>query len=67
MTVPLPTIARVVALASARGVAVVPHGCGVYGYYMAMAFPSVPLAEFMIMSEQVRAHRCTCHVPPGAE
>ena len=44
--------ARVVALASSRGVAVVPHGCGVYGYYMCMAFPSIPLAEFMIMSEQ---------------
>ena len=44
--------ARVVALASARGVAVVPHGCGVYGYFMCMAFPSIPLAEFMMMSEQ---------------
>jgi len=43
--------ARVVALASARGVQVVPHGCGVYGYFMAMAFPSIPLAEFMMMSE----------------
>ena len=28
--------ARVAALASARGVACVPHGCGVYGYFMAM-------------------------------
>ena len=43
--------ARVAALASARGVACVPHGCGVYGYFMAMAFPSISLAEFMIMSE----------------
>lgn len=34
---------------SARGVACVPHGCGVYGYFMAMAFPSISLAEFMIM------------------
>ena len=30
----------------------VPHGCGVYGYYMAMAFESINLAEFMMMSEQ---------------
>ena len=43
---------RVVAQASAQGVDVVPHGCGVYGYYMAMAFESINLAEFMMMSEQ---------------
>ena len=35
-----------------QGVDVVPHGCGVYGYYMAMAFESINLAEFMMMSEQ---------------
>lgn len=33
----------------------VPHGCGVYGYFMAMAFPSISLAEFMIMSENADA------------
>lgn len=44
--------ARVVAQASAQGVAVVPHGCGVYGYYMAMAFDHCNLAEFMMMSEK---------------
>ncbi len=43
---------RVVALASAQGVAVVPHGCGVYGYYMAMAFGHITMAEFMMMSEK---------------
>lgn len=43
---------RIVAQASAQGVDVVPHGCGVYGYYMAMAFESINLAEFMMMSEQ---------------
>jgi L-alanine-DL-glutamate epimerase-like enolase superfamily enzyme len=42
---------RVVAIASARGIAVVPHGCGVYGYHMALAFPEIPLAEFLVMSE----------------
>ena len=42
---------RIVAQANAQGVDVVPHGC-VYGYYMAMAFESINLAEFMMMSEQ---------------
>jgi L-rhamnonate dehydratase len=43
---------RVVAQAQAQAVAVVPHGCGVYGYYMAMAFDHINLAEFVMMSEQ---------------
>ena len=47
--------AKVVAVASAQGVAVVPHGCGVYGYYMAMAFGHITLAEFMMMSERADA------------
>ena len=47
--------ARVVAQANAQGVEVVPHGCGVYGYYMAMPFESIGLAEFMMMSEQADA------------
>ena len=47
--------ARVVALASTRGVSVVPHGSGPFGYFMAMAFPSVPMAEFLVMSENADA------------
>jgi L-rhamnonate dehydratase len=43
---------RVVAVASAQGVKVIPHGCGVYGYYMAMCFSEIPVAEFMMMSEK---------------
>merc|ERR1719198_173047 len=27
-------------------------GCGVYGYYMAMAFGHIPCCEFMMMSDQ---------------
>jgi L-rhamnonate dehydratase len=42
---------RVAAQANARSVEVIPHGCGVYGYYMAMALDCVALAEFMMMSE----------------
>lgn len=47
--------AKVVGLASAQGVAVVPHGCGVYGYYMAMAFGNITLAEFIMMNEKADA------------
>ena len=47
--------ARVVALASSQSVAVVPHGCGVYGYYMAMAFGHITLSEFMMMTEKADA------------
>ncbi len=43
---------KIVVLASAQSVAVVPHGCGVYGYYMAMAFDHIRLSEFMMMSER---------------
>lgn len=43
--------AKIAALASARGVQIIPHGCGVYGYHMAMAFPNVPCAEYLVMSE----------------
>ena len=43
---------RIAAMANARSVDVIPHGCGVYGYYMAMALESVALAEFMMMSEE---------------
>jgi L-alanine-DL-glutamate epimerase-like enolase superfamily enzyme len=43
---------RIAALAAAQSVALVPHGCGVYGYYMAMAFDHIRLAEFMMMSER---------------
>lgn len=43
---------RVAGLANTRSVDVIPHGCGVYGYYMAMALEHIPMAEFMMMSEE---------------
>jgi L-rhamnonate dehydratase len=43
---------RIVALASAYDVPVIPHGSSVYSYHMQIAFPSCPLAEFLIMSPQ---------------
>jgi L-rhamnonate dehydratase len=42
--------ARVAALANTHSVTVLPHGCGAYGYYMAMAFEHIPIAEFMMMN-----------------
>ncbi len=47
--------ARIVALADAQSVDVVPHGCGVYGYYMAMVFSQIPMAEFMMMTDRADA------------
>lgn len=44
--------ARIVALAGAQSVDVLPHGCGVYGYYMAMVFDQIAMAEFMMMNDR---------------
>lgn len=41
---------RIVALASAFDVPVIPHGSSVYSYHMQICFPSCPLAEFLVMS-----------------
>ena len=38
---------RVVALASAHDVLVIPHGSSVYAYHLQYAFPNCPLAEFI--------------------
>ena len=39
---------RVVALASAFNVPVIPHGSSVFSYHLQMAFPSCPMAEFLV-------------------
>lgn len=41
---------RIVALASCYDVPVVPHGSSVYSYHLQYAFPSCPIAEFLILS-----------------
>jgi len=41
---------RVVALASAFDVPVIPHGSSVYSFHLQFAFPSCPIAECLIMS-----------------
>lgn len=43
---------KIATLADAQSVDIIPHGCGVYGYYMAMAFSQTPMAEFMMMNER---------------
>mmetsp|Transcript_23484 Transcript_23484/g.37863 ORF Transcript_23484/g.37863 Transcript_23484/m.37863 type:complete len:426 (+) Transcript_23484:82-1359(+) len=41
---------RVVALASAYDIPVIPHGSSVYSYHLQYAFPNCPMAEFLVMS-----------------
>ena len=41
---------RIVALASAYDVPVIPHGSSVYSYHLQIVFPNCPLAEFLVMS-----------------
>jgi L-rhamnonate dehydratase len=41
---------RIVALASAFDVPVIPHGSSVYSYHLQICFPNCPIAEFLVMS-----------------
>lgn len=43
---------RIVALASAFDIPVIPHGSSVYSYHLQICFPSCPMAEFLVMSPQ---------------
>jgi L-rhamnonate dehydratase len=40
---------RIVALASAFDIPVIPHGSSVYSYHLQICFPSCPIAEFLVM------------------
>ena len=44
---------RVVAMAAADDVLVVPHGSSVYAYHLQYAFPNCPVAEFINLSPPV--------------
>ena len=44
---------RVVAMAAADDVLVVPHGSSVYAYHLQYAFPNCPVAEFINLSPRV--------------
>ena len=41
---------RVVALASAHYILIIPHGSSVYSYHLQYAFPNCPLAEYINLS-----------------
>jgi L-rhamnonate dehydratase len=41
---------RIVAMASAYDLPVIPHGSSVFSYHLQYAFTNCPLAEFLVMS-----------------
>lgn len=41
---------RIVAMASAYDIPVIPHGSGIYAYHLQVAFTNCPMAEFLMMS-----------------
>ena len=43
---------RIVAMASAYDIPVIPHGSSVFSYHMQYAFTNCPVAEFLVMSPQ---------------
>jgi len=45
-------VRRIIALASSFDIPIIPHGSSVYSYHLQYAFPSTPIAEFLIMSPE---------------
>ncbi len=43
---------RIVAMASAYDIPVIPHGSGIYAYHLQYAFTNCPMAEFLMMSPE---------------
>ena len=41
---------RIVALAAAYDIPIIPHGSSIYSYHLQICFPNCPLAEFLVMS-----------------
>ena len=41
---------RIVAMAAAYDIPVIPHGSGIYAYHLGFAFSNCPMAEFLMMS-----------------
>mmetsp|Transcript_9314 Transcript_9314/g.20132 ORF Transcript_9314/g.20132 Transcript_9314/m.20132 type:complete len:421 (+) Transcript_9314:78-1340(+) len=41
---------RIVALAAAYDIPIIPHGSSVYSYHLQICFPNCPIAEFLVMS-----------------
>jgi len=43
---------RIIALAAAYDIPIIPHGSSVFSYHLQYAFPSCPMAEFLVMSPE---------------
>lgn len=43
---------RIIALASAYDIPIIPHGSSVYSYHLQYAFANCPVAEFLVLSPQ---------------
>ena len=41
---------RIVALAAAYDIPIIPHGSSIYSYHLQICFPNCPMAEFLVMS-----------------
>src|ERR1700682_4228016 len=41
---------RIVALASAYDVPIIPHGSSIYSYHLQYAFPNLPMSEFLVLA-----------------
>lgn len=41
---------RIVALASAYDIPIIPHGSSIYSYHLQYAFPNLPMSEFIFLS-----------------
>jgi len=41
---------RIVSLAAAYDIPIIPHGSSIYSYHLQICFPNCPMAEFLIMS-----------------
>jgi L-rhamnonate dehydratase len=46
---------RIVALAAAYDIPIIPHGSSIYSYHLQICFPSCPMAEFLVMSPKADA------------
>ena len=41
---------RIVALAAAYDIPIIPHGSSIYSYHLQICYPNCPMAEFLVMS-----------------
>lgn len=51
---------RIVALAAAYDIPIIPHGSSIYSYHLQICFPNCPMAEFLIMSPKADSIGMCC-------